>query len=500
MNFRIVSKLLGLILIMLAMAMGACWLVAIVDAARGFDDHDAPALGWSVLITMLAGGLLLGLGWKGKPDEVLRKEAIAIVGLSWIIAALFGSIPFMLCENPLRPAAAVFEAMSGFTTTGSTAITDLEIYPASMLLWRSLSQWIGGLGILALFVALLTTFGVSGKSLMNRETSLNLAESPTTRIKDLTTRLWILYAALTLICMVGLWIIGLVTPGVEVSIFDAVLHALTVVSTAGFSPYNASIGQFQSLSVEIFLCVFMIVSSLNLILVVNIVTGGWSRSTGKEEARLFLMILFVAIVLVMLNLRVTGHSETTGGALRQAFFPVLALGSSTGYSNGVDWDTWPLFSQWVLMILMVFGGCAGSTAGGVKLHRILLAARVLKHEVMHLFRPQQVFRTQLDGGQVDRDGQMQLMSYLGLVAAILFGSMAVVSLIEPSIKDMSTAVGSVIATFLNMGPGFGAVGPTNNFGHFNSGTLAFLSFLMLLGRLEIMVVIALFSRTLWRRY
>ena len=500
MNYRIVLKLLGLILIMLALAMGACWIVAFVDSLRGLDDHDAPALGWGVLITLLAGCTALAIGWKGRPDEVLRKEAIAVVGLSWIVAALFGSIPFILCEEPLSPAAAVFESMSGFTTTGSTAIVDLSVYPTSMVLWRSLTQWIGGLGILALFVALLTTFGVSGKSLMGRETSMNLSESPTTRIKDLTTRLWIFYGALTLVCILGLWIIGLVIPDVDVTIFDAVLHALTVVSTAGFSPYNSSIGHFNSLTIEIFLCLFMIVSSLNLILIVNIFSGGFKRATGKEEARLFLIILGVAIVLVTLNLRLSGHSESGGGALREAFFPVLALGSSTGYGNGVDWDTWPMFSQWVLMILMVFGGCAGSTAGGIKLHRVLLAARIIRHEVTHLFRPQQVFRTSLDGQQIDRDGQMQLMCYLGLVAAIMLTSMAVISLIEPSIADMNTAFGAVIATFLNMGPGFGDVGPTNNFGHFGEGSLLFLSLLMLLGRLEILVVVALFSRTLWRRY
>ncbi|MEM7014692.1 MAG: potassium transporter TrkG, partial [Verrucomicrobiota bacterium] len=220
----------------------------------------------------------------------------------------------------------------------------------------------------------------------------------------------------------------------------------------------------------------------------------------KEEARLFLIILGVAIWLVAINLKMSGHSASLASGLRESFLPVHAIGSTPGYGNGTDWDQWPLFSQWVLMILMVFGGCAGSTAGGIKLHRVLLFARILRHEITHLFRPQQVFRTHLDGQQIDRDGQMQLMSYLGLVAAIMLVSMAVISLIEPSIGDMNTAFGSVIATFLNIGPGFGAVGPTDNFGHFGSGSLLFLSFLMLLGRLEIMVVIALFSRTLWQRY
>ncbi len=497
MHYPILCRLLGSILAMLAMAMGLCFILAIVEAMQGRDDHASHAMGVSCLITAAASAVLFAFSKGAKPESLLRKEAIATVGLGWIIGAFFGSLPFVLGQTHLSWAQAYFESVSGFTTTGSTVLTGLDTMPDAILLWRSLSQWIGGLGILALIVALLSTYGVSGKSLIGAETSMNLGDSPTSRIKDLTFRLWTLYGGLTVSCWLGLWLIG--SQGtVRMTGFEALNYALTTVSTGGFAPHDASIGHFDSAPVEVFLSFFMLVSSFNLILVVNYTMGNFQAKTGRTEGISLILIIGLALGIIILDLWLN-HEAAGWAAARDALFPIASLASSTGFASG-DYDQWPLFARCVLLIIMAIGGCSGSTAGGIKIVRLIVMLRVLKQEVKKSFRPNQVFAIKLDGQTVDADFQRQVLTYLVFTATVVAVSTAAVSLFEPGITDLNTACGAVFATFFNMGPGFGSVGPTDNFAHLHQSTLLFLSLLMLLGRLEIFVVLALFSRSLWARY
>lgn len=496
MHYAILARLLGAILEMVAVAMTVCFVVAWSEALQNKDDHAAHALGYSCLITHAAAAILFFVGRSAKAAEMLRKEAIAVVGLGWVLAAVFGSLPLWF-DGDLNWVQSLFESMSGFTTTGSTVLSNLDSMPNSVLLWRSLTQWIGGLGILALFVALLSTFGVSGKSLLGAETSMNLGDSPTTRIKDLTLRLWIIYVSLTLVCWLGLWLIGKSLP-TEISSFHALLYSLTTVSTAGFAPHDASVGHFDSVAIESFLCLFMVVSSLSMILLMNIAAGHFRQRAGTTEAVALVVLLLVAWFAVSIDLWL--HHHTGGGsAAREAMFPVFAIGSTTGFAS-TDYDQWPLFARCVLMLLMIVGGCGGSTAGGVKVVRLIVMLRMLRHEVSKTFRPNRIFSLRIDGHAVDSDGQKQVLTYLAFVATVVLGSTAIVSLLEPKLGDFTSAFGAVFATFFNIGPGFGAVGPTDNFAQFHPGTLLFLTLLMLLGRLEIFAVVALFSRTLWAKY
>lgn len=498
MHYRILAKLLGLILGIVSAAMALCFLVAWAEAIHGRPTHDVDAMGFSLLATVAAAALLMWLGWKGKPEDLLRKEALAVVSLGWTLAAIFGSLPFALCGRGLNWVEALFESMSGFTTTGSTVIHDLAIYSDSILLWRSLTQWIGGLGILALVVALLTSVGASSRSLMGQESSMNLSQAPVSRIQDLTIRLWTVYGSLTLACWFGMWILGMFLKDVEVTFFEALLYSLTAVSTGGFAPHNLSVGYYQSPAIEIFLGFFMLVCSLNMILVLNLCAGEFDRKIGRSEAIAFLAIVFIAILTIAVDFQLTGYAENWHAA-REAFFPVFSLSTSTGYGN-VDYDQWPLFSRCILATIMIIGGCSGSTAGGVKIVRALLAVRILKQEVIKTFRPNQVFSVKLDGAPMDRAALTSLMAFLVFASFILLFSTLAVALGEPLVKDLDTAFGAVIATFFNMGPGFGEVGPTETFERLHNGTLLFLTFLMLLGRLEIYALVAIFYPSLWRKY
>ncbi len=498
MNFRVLCRFLGLIVGMLAVAMAMCVVVDFASEHYG-RPHSRFGNGISCIIATVISITLIVLGRGAKQYDMLRREALAIVGLGWVISAAIGSLPFLLCKDALTPAQAFFESMSGFTTTGSTVITHLADYPDSILFWRAFSQWIGGLGILVLFVALLAILGISGKkALVGGESSLNLSDAPMARLRDLATRLFLFYVGITLLCWAALWGLGHWDKGIDLGGFHALLLSLATVSTGGFAPHDASIGVYDSVTVEAVLMAFMLVSSLNMILAVNFLTGHGDNPTGRTEAKAFVAMLAGVIALITADLCIRNGVPVLT-ALRQVAFPVVSMASSTGFGT-TDYDQWPLFSRGLLLVVMIVGGCSGSTAGGVKMFRIVMAVKLLRHEVIKAFRPQQVFAVRIDGSNVDHDQRIRVLIYLVLVGAVLLVSLIVAGLLENRVEDFTTSIGSIVATFSNMGPGFGGVGPTDNFAGFGSPALLFLSLLMLLGRLEIYVVLALFSRTLWRRY
>tara|TARA_R110002096_G_scaffold11515_9_gene42374 strand:+ start:2910 stop:4547 length:1638 start_codon:yes stop_codon:yes gene_type:complete len=496
-NFSIIFRILGTILSLLALMMGLCFLGTWIMSIHSGEGEGMKSIGYSILITGAFGGLLFYLGRKSSPEQILRKEAIATVALGWIVASFFGCLPYVLGEAHFSLPRAFFESMSAFTTTGATVFTDLNDTPSGILLWRSLSQWLGGLGILALVVALLSILGVGGKHLFGVETSMNLSGSPMARAQDLTVRLWIVYCGLTIVCWLGLWIIGSRAP-IPATGFEAFLYALTTVSTGGFAPHNASAGHFNSAAVEIFLCIFMFISSLNMILVTYTFFGNFQSKAGRTEAIGFAVMILAAWFTITLDLWLNHESEGWA-ALRESLFPVVSLASSTGFAAG-DYDQWPLFARTVLFFLMVVGGCSGSTAGGVKVARLVILLKVISQEIAKTFRPKLVSSVKIDGKAISTEGQLAVLTYLALTAGIILFSTSLISMFEPGIDDLNSAFGAVLATFFNMGPGFGSLGPTDNFAHLHQVTLVYLSLLMLLGRLEIFVVLTLFSKHLWAKY
>ena len=493
MNFKLLARVLGLLLMMESLALLACTLFAVYES--GWEHSSSTALGAGTGFALLLGLILVFVG-RGKYDRIPRREGVLIVGVGWMASGLIGAIPFMLAEPGLSFSGAFFESISGFTTTGSTVIADLNEWPKGILLWRSVSQWLGGLGILVLFVALLSSLGTGTKSLFRNESSFEAAEVSNAKIKDTALLLWRLYLVLTVCCLLGMKALGMTW-------FDAFAHAMTTVSTGGFSTHNESLGFFShwesGFAIELWTVLFMLLGSVSFLIYVVVLNRNWKRLRNEEEAKWYLILLFVATALIVAGLSLSGHSDV-GESLRGALFTVISIASSTGFGT-VDYEKWPVGAHFILLGLMLVGGCAGSTAGGAKVSRVLLLARSALQEIVQAFRPHQIFRLQVNGNSITDQSRSQTILFIALFLFIAFGSMLFVALLESGHGiDFETAVASVLATLSNIGPGVGEVGPTDNFGHFRQPTLIYLALLMVLGRLEIFAFLVLFVPAAWKKY
>lgn len=490
MNYRLLSKLLGLLLLLLSGTMLLCLAAAYLHHERHAGMDAVESLLLSVAVTAGA-GLVLRLLGRGSGNEILRKEAIAVVGLGWLICAAFGALPYMFCEPNLSPVEAFFESMSGFTTTGATVITDLDAYPRSILLWRSLTQWLGGLGILVLFVALLSSVGVGSKALFQHESSAKTGGGVQARIQDVAARLWQIYLGLSVICCLGLVVLGM-------NFYEAVCHTMTALSTGGFSTRNGSIAEFDSFGIEMWLALFMTLGGISFMLYAWMLRRRWDRWRSEEETKVYLWLLLLITLVIAADLVLVEKRHTSASSLRESVFQVVSIMTTTGYVTA-DYDRWPPLARVLLLLLMMLGGCAGSTAGGIKVSRWILFCKIVRQQVVRAFRPNQVFSLRLNGNLMDEDFNLQTVFFIALAGVTVAAGTALVSLLQPNL-GIESCLSSVLATLFNIGPGLGAVGPTQNFGHFNQPTMLLLSWLMLLGRLEFFAVLVLFVPALWRRY
>lgn len=503
MNFGRLAKVLGFLTLLVGVLMLLVSAYGFVEWRRHPDISGNLAafrsLGVSSVITLVAGCLLLACGW-GVSNEFLRREALAIVGLSWFLTALFGAMPYYLFEPGEGPGLGVaesfFESMSGFTTTGATIMKDIEAFPRAILLWRSVSQYLGGIGILVLFVSVLSFLGVGGRrSMMAQESSLNISESRASKIGQTAFGLLGVYLVLSVVCFIGLVALGM-------PVFDSVCHTFTAISTAGFSPKNDSIGHYDHLGIEIWIACFMLLGSVSFLLYILIVKRNKDerdvkRIRREEEGKFYLIIVLIAVIAVALDLEVEGWGAFLA-CLRECFFMVISVSTTTGFGN-TDYDEWSTFSKIVLWVLMVMGGCAGSTAGGLKMNRMLLLKRLVTQELIQSFRPHQVFKIKLNGVAPDQRVMVQTSMFIS-IAIVIFGfSLILVSLIEPHL-DFESVIGAVTGCLFNIGPGFGEVGPTDTYADLNRSTMVFLSILMAMGRLEFFAVLVLFIPSLWKKY
>lgn len=491
MNYRLISRVLGHLLFLLGIAMSVCVVYAVVEKELHPEANEAiRGMSLSTFLTMLAAAMLY---YAGRPVEngILRKEAVAIVGLGWILCAAFGAIPYLLCKPALGPAAAFFESMSGFTTTGSTVIVDLAQYPSSVLLWRGLTQWLGGIGILVLFVAVLSFLGVGSKSLFRHESSGYGSGGFKTRIHETALTLFQIYLALTILCALGLMALGM-------SVYDGVYHAFTALSTGGFSPHNASIAHYRDPAIEMWLTLFMFLGGGSFMLYAWLLRGRFDRWRQEEELKYYFAILLLAFGALVADLVLSGIYESPAEAARYVVFQVVSLTTTTGFAS-TDYDHWPTFAKSLLVLLMITGGCAGSTAGGVKVSRVLLFFRIAYQELVAAFRPTQVIPLQLNGRTANESLKPQTLFFLCFTAFLIAAGTLGTTLMEPGM-DLESALSSVVATLFNIGPGFGSVGPAMNFSGLHDATYLMLSLLMVLGRLELFAVLVLFLPSLWRRY
>ncbi|MEX1117265.1 MAG: TrkH family potassium uptake protein [Terrimicrobiaceae bacterium] len=489
MNYRLLLKVLGLLVLLVGTAMLVCEVTLLLDErTRDLGTHDFALLKSFGVATLL--GALLLLGGRGSGDQILRKEAIAIVGLGWLISTLVGALPFLFASPALSPAAAFFESASGFTTTGATTIPDLNLCSPQILLWRSTTQWLGGMGILVLFVALLSTLGVGSKSLLKHESSAQSGFGFHTRIRQIAMRLWQIYTVLTVFCVLGLILLGM-TP------FDSVIHAFAAISTGGFSSRNESVAFYDSASIDAWLCVFMILGGMSFPLLAWLVRGGFKNVRKDEELRLFLAFLIVATAIITIDLAVRREENLFRG-LQIASFQVVSIMTTTGFCTA-DFDTWPTLSKALLVTLMFVGGCSGSTSGGIKVSRVAIFFKTTGQQLRNSFRPNQHIPIRMNGETLEEEQISKAMFFIALTAFVVAFVTLLITLLEPQL-DLVSSFTAVVASLFNIGPGLGEVGASKNFAFFSPVSHLLLGMVMILGRLEFFGVLALFIPALWKRY
>ena len=502
MNLRILCRLIGVLLIFLAVGQLVC-LACSMGYSEGAKEgwNATKAFAWSFGISLVCSVVLLTLG-RGSGNDLLQRESISAVGLGWIFCTLCGAIPYWLCDPQMGWIDSLFESVSGFTATGATVIEDVEGLPKSLLLWRALTQWFGGLGILVLFVALLSSAGAGSKALFQHESSAFETEGPSPRIRPNSFELWVVYVVLSLVCFCGLWLSG------KMDVFNAVCHTFTTVATGGFSTYKDSIAHFESAFVEYWIIGFMVLGALNFLLYPWLWPRRWRQGKTKwrqdESIKAFVLILCLAALSIFVVNCVRGSGldiwrlDIWRNNFRPALFQVVSILTTTGFTTE-DYDQWPASSVILLVMLMIVGGCAGSTSGGLKVGRLVLFFKILCYQLRMFFRPNLVMTMKLNGNLVSESFRMATLFLMSMAAVSLLLGTAAVSFLEPQL-DIRSCFSATLATLCNIGPALGEAGPANTYAGFHGPAKLLLSFLMLLGRLEFSVLLVLFMPSLWKRY
>lgn len=479
MNYGMVIRVLGNLLVLESALMVPSLLVAMY-----YRGPDVKAFIISILITLAVG--LLASKNSVKNQRIKAREGLTIVVLGWILVAFFGALPFVLSGSIPSVVDAIFETVSGLTTTGATIIEDIEALPKGILFWRSFTHWIGGMGILVFTLALLPTLGIGGFEIFKAESPGPVMDKITPRIKDTAKILYVTYLSISLIQTLLLMLGGM-------NLYYALVHTFGTVGTGGFSPMNDSIGAYDSTYIHIVISVFMILAGTNFSLYFALYKGRWREVFKDEELRFYLGVLLMATVLIGINLSLTMY-DSTGMAFRDSLFHSSAILTTTGYATA-NFNEWPAFSKALLFLLMFIGGMAGSTSGGMKSIRILVLFKLIKREVAKIFHSKAMIPIRIGKKPVSSNVIASITSFFALYLFLLGIGTVIISLEGIGIESAASAVAASIG---NIGPGFGKVGPAETFSEFSNFSKLFLSFLMLLGRLELFTVIAIIAPKAWR--
>ena len=475
---RLLSRLFGVMAFAMLLSVPWTWSVPGDGGARGLLAGAA-----------MTGAVALILAWIGRnADKTMRiRDALFVVTVGWLAAGLLGALPYLWSGAITHPVDALFETFSGFTTTGSTILTDIEALPIGIHFWRVTTHWLGGLGIVVIFVALFPQLGVGAKHLFKSEVPGPITEGLRPKIKQTALALWWIYVGLTAIETLLLWLCGL-------SVFDALAHAMSNIATGGFSTRNASIGAYESAQVEYVVCLFMYLAGVNFALHYAALSGRARSFYRDVEWRYFTGIIIVATLIIAL-LILPLHDGSLETAFRKSLFQVLALLTGTGFGSD-DYEFWPLLCQVILITLMFIGGSAGSTSGGMKVSRVIILLKSAAIEIAHAAKPHAVKIVKLGRTAIRDDVVKQVMAY-----AVVFMCTVLLCTVwlTATGEDMITAFAASLACVANVGPGFGEVGPTDHFGHLSASAKLVLSFGMVLGRLEFFTVLALLLPSGWRR-
>lgn len=482
MRWRYITYVVGTLILFLGLTMAApmiCWL--------WYQDASLTPLLSAMGITVSSGGIFFLMFRREEATQISQREGMAIVAVGWTAIGLFGALPFYLAATEWSFVDAFFESVSGFTTTGASILTDIEALPKWLLLWRSFIQWLGGMGIIVLSIAILPFLGVGGMQLYKAEVPSPVPDKLKPRIRETAVILWKVYALFSVVETVLLMFGGM-------SFFDALCHAFTTMPTGGFSTRNASVAHFNSIYIDTVVIVFMILAGINFSLHYQLLRGKPLAFWKDAECRFFLLAVLVISALVGWNLWYSVY-ESVGRALRYGIFQVVSIITTTGFATA-DYEQWPAMSQLILLLCMIMGASAGSTGGGMKCLRIMLCFKYCYRELFAMVHPRAVLAVKIGGRSVPDDVLRSVLGFLALYMG-LFGLSAV--LLAGMGVDFVTAIGAVASALGNIGPGFGTVGPVENYAHLPALGKWLLIWCMLLGRLEIFTILILLVPEFWRK-
>ena len=480
MNYKAVLHIIGQLIIFEGLS-----LLTAVGFSLYYGGGDLGAILATVAICLCAGGVLFLL--TRNQTELKLRDGFAVVVFGWTAMAAFGALPFVLSGAIPSYTDAFFETMSGFTTTGATILGDIEAMPHGLLFWRSMTHWLGGMGIVVLSLAILPLLGVGGMQLFKAEVPGPVKDRLSPRIAETAKILWGVYVLLSAVETLLLLLGGM-------SLFDALCHTFGTMATGGFSTKNSSIAHFQSLYIETIIFIFMFLAGTNFSLHYRFMTGKWDTYRLNREFRFYLKLTLTTILITTFIVYLTKHVPM-GQAVRVAAFQVVSIMTTTGFITD-DFELWGAGGQLIMLFLMFIGGCAGSTGGAIKIMRIMI---VLKHgvtEIKRLLHPNALIPVRLGGRVVPPEVVTNILAFFIIYILIFVIGSIVMALLG---LDTVTALSSVAATLGNIGPGLGAVGPIDHYAHVPAPGKWLLSFFMLLGRLELYTVMILFVPDFWKK-
>lgn len=482
MHLRVIQKILGLLLSIFSLALAPPLAISLI-----VDDGAAKAFALAAVGTLSA-GLMLWYPVRKVEGDLKLRDGFLVVVLFWLVLGLSGSVPFLIAENPSMPVAdAIFESMSGLTTTGATVIVGIDKLPPSILFYRQLLQWLGGMGIIVLAVAILPMLGVGGMQLYRAETPGPMKDSKLTpRITETAKTLWYIYVSLTCFCAIGYFIGGM-------SLFDAIGHSFSTVAIGGFSTHDASLGYFNSPAIEAVAILFMFLAGINF----SLHFLAWRYRNAKpyfydSEFRTYLTLLIVVGVICTATLTITNPDTSFVRALRDSAFQTVSIGTTTGFST-TSFQSWPSFLPLILLFLSFVGGCAGSTGGGIKVIRCLLLYKQGVREIRRLIHPSAIITIRMGGRAV---GDRVVDAVWGFFATYVAVFVVLILALMATGLDQVTAFSAVAACLNNLGPGLGSV--SAHYGDISATAKYLLCLAMMLGRLEIFTLLVLFTPSFWR--
>lgn len=478
-NLKIASRVISRNLLILGSSLLVCTLVAL-----WFSENLMPFL-FTALIALSCGGLLALISARMSTNHpVHKKDTYFTVTLSWLTICLTGSLPYIFSGAITAPVNAVFESVSGFTTTGASILTNIEALPKSILFWRSLTHWIGGIGIIVLVIVVMPSMKMGGYQFFTLESSLQEKIQP--RIRAIGLRLLLIYVSLTL-AEVVLLLLG------RMSLFESLCHAFGTVATGGFSPRNNSIAGYSPY-IQYVVMIFMFLAGTNFLVHYYLFKREFARVRQNEELRFYVSVVGI-IGLVLTAILYFKMGKPLEASFREAYFQLISIVSCTGFATA-DYLQWPAYGWMIIFLSMFLGGCTGSTAGGIKMVRHLIFLKNFRKIFRQNLSPHAIVSLRLNNNVLSEETNHSVLMYISIYLMILVAGTLMMVMMG---LDIQTAAGSVATCMAGIGPGIGTVGPVSNFAHLPDAAKLVLAFLMIVGRLEIFTVIVLFTRSFWKR-